>query len=78
MDVRVVCISRTMAAGGETVGELVAQRLGFRYVDEQIITLAARPRDQHRGAHRRAGRRSRRRCRERRLKAVGRAAETSP
>jgi cytidylate kinase len=31
-----------MAAGGETVGELVAGRLGFRYVDEQIVTLAAR------------------------------------
>jgi cytidylate kinase len=31
-----------MAAGGETVGELVARRLGFRYVDEQIVTLAAR------------------------------------
>jgi hypothetical protein len=31
-----------MAAGGETVGELVAQRLGFRYVDEEIVTLAAR------------------------------------
>jgi len=42
MDVRVVCISRAMAAGGETVGTLVAERLGFRYVDEQIITLAAR------------------------------------
>ena len=31
-----------MAAGGETAGELVARRLGFRYVDEQIVTLAAR------------------------------------
>ena len=31
-----------MAAGGETVGELVARRLGFRYVDEEIVTLAAR------------------------------------
>lgn len=42
MDVRVVCISRALAAGGESVGERVAQLLGFRYVDEQIITLAAR------------------------------------
>jgi cytidylate kinase len=42
MQVRVVCISRAIAAGGETVGQLVAQHLGFRYVDEQIITLAAR------------------------------------
>jgi cytidylate kinase len=41
MKTRVVCISRTMAAGGETVGELVASRLKFRYVDEEIISLAA-------------------------------------
>jgi cytidylate kinase len=31
-----------MAAGGETVGTLVAERLGFRYVDEEIVKLAAR------------------------------------
>jgi cytidylate kinase len=42
MNVRVVCISRTIAAGGETVGELVAGRLGFRYVDEEIVSRAAR------------------------------------
>jgi cytidylate kinase len=42
MGARVICISRTLAAGGETVGELVAKHLGFSYVDEQIITLAAR------------------------------------
>jgi cytidylate kinase-like protein len=42
MDVRVVCVSRTIAAGGEAVGELIARRLEFRYVDEQIIALAAR------------------------------------
>lgn len=41
MGFRVVCISRTTAAGGETVGQEVAQRLGFRYVDEQIIEKAA-------------------------------------
>ena len=41
MDVRVVCISRTLAAGGELIGQMVAQRLGFRYVDEHIITKAA-------------------------------------
>ena len=39
--VRVVCISRTAAAGGENVGQAVAERLGFRYVDEQIIERAA-------------------------------------
>ncbi len=41
MSFGLVCISRTMAAGGERMGETVAQRLGFRYVDEQIITKAA-------------------------------------
>src|SRR5262249_30953715 len=41
MGFRVVCISRTTAAGGEDVGQAVAQQLGFRYVDEQIIRRAA-------------------------------------
>jgi cytidylate kinase len=41
MSIRVVCISRTIAAGGETIGQAVAQRLGFRYIDEQIIEKAA-------------------------------------
>lgn len=41
MAFRVVCISRTMGAGGENVGDEVAQRLGYRYVDEQIIERAA-------------------------------------
>jgi hypothetical protein len=31
---RVICISRTLGAGGEEVGWLVAERLGFAYVDE--------------------------------------------
>ena len=38
---RVICISRTTAAGGESIGQAVAARLGFRYVDEQIILRAA-------------------------------------
>ena len=42
MDVRVICISRAIGAGGEAIGKTVAERLGFLYVDEQIITLAAR------------------------------------
>ena len=42
MGFRVVCISRTTAAGGEDVGQAVAEGLAFRYVDEQIIRLAAR------------------------------------
>ena len=37
----VVCISRAFAAGGEETGRLVAERLGFAYVDEEIITHAA-------------------------------------
>ena len=41
MSFRVVCISRSTAAGGESIGQAVAQRLDFRYVDEQIITKAA-------------------------------------
>jgi len=42
MDVRVVCISRTIAAGGEVIGRAVAERLGFRYVDEEVVTQAAK------------------------------------
>ncbi len=38
---RVVCISRVTAAGCETIGHSVAARLGFRYVDDEVITLAA-------------------------------------
>ena len=41
MSARVVCISRTTAALGEEIGDLVAQRLAFRYVDEQVIQRAA-------------------------------------
>jgi Cytidylate kinase-like family len=37
----VVCISRAWGAGGEDVGRLVGERLGFVYVDEQIISRAA-------------------------------------
>lgn len=38
---RVVAISRAMGAEGERIGALVAERLGFRYVDEEIISSAA-------------------------------------
>ena len=38
---RVVTISHATGAGGETIGRTVADRLGFRYIDEEIITLAA-------------------------------------
>lgn len=41
MSVRVVAISREHGAGGEQVGALVAEQLGFRYVDDEIVTQAA-------------------------------------
>jgi cytidylate kinase len=41
MSRRVVCISRTTAAGGEAIGQAVAAALGLRYVDEQIVLRAA-------------------------------------
>ncbi|MGH3018133.1 MAG: AAA family ATPase [Gaiellaceae bacterium] len=41
MAAAVVCISRTMGAGGEEVGRLVAGKLGFDYVDEDIVSRAA-------------------------------------
>src|SRR6266699_3653311 len=37
----VVCISHSAGAGGEEVGRLVAERLGFLYVNDEIITRAA-------------------------------------
>jgi hypothetical protein len=37
----VVCISYASGAGGEEVGRLVAERLGFLYVDEEIVGRAA-------------------------------------
>jgi cytidylate kinase len=36
-----ICISRAAGAGGEEIGHAVAERLGFRYIDEEIIDLAA-------------------------------------
>jgi cytidylate kinase len=38
---RVVCISRAVGAGGEQVGRLVADRLGFAYIDEEIVSRTA-------------------------------------
>jgi cytidylate kinase len=38
---RVVCISHAAGAGGEEVGRLVADRLGFLYVNEEIVARAA-------------------------------------
>ena len=42
MAAQVVCISKTDFARGEAIGDLVAERLDFRYVDEQVIERAAR------------------------------------
>lgn len=38
---RVVCISRSLGAGGERIGRKVARELALRYVDEEIIVRAA-------------------------------------
>lgn len=41
MSCRAVCISRSEGAGGAEVGRLVSERLGFAYVDEEIVAHAA-------------------------------------
>jgi cytidylate kinase len=41
MPFRTVCISRDVGAGGEQVGRSVADALGYRYVDEDIVRSAA-------------------------------------
>ena len=41
MDCRVIGISRSLGAGGEEVARLVADKLGFRLVDDEIIARAA-------------------------------------
>jgi cytidylate kinase len=41
VSVRVVCISRETGAEGETVGRVVAERLGLQYIDEEVIARAA-------------------------------------
>lgn len=41
MSTRIVTISHAWGAGGDNIGRSVAERLGFRYVDEEIITIAA-------------------------------------
>jgi cytidylate kinase len=37
----VVCISHATGSGGNDVGRLVAERLGFRHVDEEVVSEAA-------------------------------------
>lgn len=41
MRVSVITIARTLGAGGEDLGQELADRLGFRYVDSEIIDRAA-------------------------------------
>lgn len=41
MAYRIVCISHATGSGGDEVGRLVAQRLGFLYVDDEIVARAA-------------------------------------
>ena len=41
MESKVVSISRSLAAGGEEIGQLVAKELGFRYVDDEIVIKAS-------------------------------------
>lgn len=41
MSRNLICISRTLAAGGELIGRGVAAALDYAYVDEEVITLAA-------------------------------------
>lgn len=41
MACNVICISHETGAGGEEIGRLVAEQLGFLYVDEDIVVSAA-------------------------------------
>ncbi|HZT86196.1 MAG TPA: cytidylate kinase-like family protein [Gaiellaceae bacterium] len=41
MTCSVVCISHTTGSGGDEVGKQVAERLGYLYVDEDIVARAA-------------------------------------
>ena len=37
----VIAISRQYGAGGKTLGEMVAKKLGYTFVDDEIIKLMA-------------------------------------
>jgi cytidylate kinase len=41
MSCNIISISRALAAGGEEIGREVAANLGFRFVDDEIVTRAA-------------------------------------
>ena len=42
MSRNVICISRTLGAAGEQLATVVAEKLGFRYADEDILSRAAK------------------------------------
>jgi cytidylate kinase len=42
MPASVICISHAEGAGGQSIGRLLAERTGFRYVDDGIVVGAAR------------------------------------
>lgn len=39
---KIITISRQFGAGGGTIGEMVAKRLGFNYVDKELVFKTAR------------------------------------
>jgi len=41
MDTRVICFSRSMSGGGDEIARKVADKIRFRYVDDEIIITAA-------------------------------------
>jgi cytidylate kinase len=41
LPIRIICVSHTTGAGGESVGRTVSDRLGFRYVDQEVVESAA-------------------------------------
>jgi len=41
----VICVSHATGAGGTNLGRLIADKLGFRLIDEEIVTRAAESQD---------------------------------
>jgi hypothetical protein len=41
MGCNVVCLSHTTGSGGDEIGKMVAEQLGYLYVDEDIVARAA-------------------------------------
>jgi cytidylate kinase len=36
-----ICLSRAIGAGGDQIGRAIAQQLGYRFVDDEIVTRAS-------------------------------------